>query len=139
MNLILDLKNWHQKLKKAALRRLSIKQSYKVSKILWRCSFGCKSLLNFICLAMKFNNCHRGKQDSSYFPIKEARFLYATNMFIWLRTFIIKCWVFRLVKALGVLIWIRKEKLDDNRHTFIWCDAWVWAKLEKNFDTVSLF
>ena len=27
-------------------------------KILWRSSFGCKNLLNFMCHTMKFHNCH---------------------------------------------------------------------------------
>ena len=63
IKIILDLENWHQELKNAVFWQLSIKRLYMVSKILWGCSFGCKDLLNFTCLVMKFHNCHHASMQ----------------------------------------------------------------------------
>ena len=58
INLILNLKNWHWNQKYPAFDSSQSNSLRRYQKILWRCSFGCKSLSNFFCLTMKFHNCH---------------------------------------------------------------------------------
>ena len=67
MILILELENWHQNLKKLFI---DSPQS-KVLKISKKCSFGCKNLLSFTFLTMKFHNCHHasGIIQRVHFPV----------------------------------------------------------------------
>ena len=47
--------------------RLSIKQSYKISKKPWGCSFGCNNLFNVTCHTMNFQNCYQTDLHIQYF------------------------------------------------------------------------
>ena len=63
MKLILDLENLHQNWKMLFFDSPQSKGFTRYQKILWGCSFGCKNLLNFTCLIMKFHNCHHANLE----------------------------------------------------------------------------
>ena len=54
IKLVLDIENWHRKLKNAIFDSLQFKVFIRYQKILWRYFFGGKNLLNVTCLTMKF-------------------------------------------------------------------------------------
>ena len=73
IKLILRLKDLLWKLKMSNFWQVCLNLSHKIQKILWRGSLGCKKLLKFTCLTMKFHNCHHTSTHLDFLYLKAKK------------------------------------------------------------------
>ena len=77
----MDFESW----KMSIVKGVASNNFTRYQKILWTCLLGCKKLLNFICLPIKFHNCvylnlHDSRLENGNFLIRQSSFFQLSRM-----------------------------------------------------------